>query len=267
MLTKVPQYFGITRRCVIAVGGLFSNIFTVTKDINGVTKKIVNVPLAFADKEKFITRLQQDPSLDEDIEISLPRLSFEIVDYQYDSARQLNKVNKVVCEKDGQTVHTYAPVPYNIYFNVYSYTKTIEDNLQIMEQILPYFTPEMNLSIKMMQNPDLIQNCQFVLNNITYDSSYDGSFEERRYIISTYSFVLKMNYYGPFYGLLDQENHFEQGGTNSSVIKKVTVNVNGNKYSAEVNPFESGEGDPHTILEDWSERTSGIDDFDIGQTL
>lgn len=264
MLSKVPQYHGITRKCTIAVGGLFSNIFTVTKDDQGVTKKIVNVPLAYAPKEKFIVRLTQDPGLNEDIQISLPRMSFEIVGFDYDSSRQMNKINKVLCTRDGQSVHSYSPVPYNLTFNLYTYTRTQEDNLQIMEQILPYFTPDMNLSIKMFQNPDIIQDCQFILNTLSTDDSYDGSIEDRRYIISTYTFNLKMNYFGPFYGTIDEENHFESGGL-SSVIKKTIVNVNNNKYTAVVDPFEANESDVYNVIESWTPRTGGPDDFDIGE--
>jgi hypothetical protein len=260
MLSKVPQYHGITRRCTVAVGGLFSNIYILTKDSTGKTKKIVNVPLAYLNKEKFIQRLQQDPALDEDVMISLPRMSFEIVGYEYDTTRQLNKVNKISCTKDGFPVHMYSPVPYNIIFSVYSYTKTVEDNLQIMEQILPYFTPDMNLSIKMMQNPDLIQDCSFTLNSVATDDAYDGSFESTRYIITTYTFTLKMNYLGPIYGLPDPEGHFDAGST-SSVIKKVTVNVNNTKYTATIDPFEAEESDPHSIVEEWADNPDAPPDW------
>ena len=264
MLSKVPQYHGITRKCVIAVGGLFSNIFTISKDSTGTTKKIVNVPLAYAPKEKFIVRLQQDPGLNEDSLISLPRLSFEIVGTEYDSSRQMNKTNKVITERNNLSVHYYSPVPYNITFNLYSYTKTQEDNLQIIEQILPYFTPDMNLSIKMFQDPVIIQDCQFILNSVSTDDSYDGSLEDRRYIITTYTFMLKMNYFGPFFGIIDTENHFENGGL-SSVIKKVITNVNNTKYTATVDPFEAKESDVYDILESWSDRTGdSSSDFDIG---
>ena len=163
MLTKVPFYFQTTRKMVIAFGGLFNNIFCVTKDKQSTTQKIVQVPLAYANKEKWLVRLRQDPGLSEDVQITLPRMSFEIVGYEYDAARQLNKMNRIVTEQNGRTVYSYAPVPYNITFQLYTYTRTQEDNLQIMEQILPYFTPDMNLSIKVMQNPDVVQDCALIL--------------------------------------------------------------------------------------------------------
>lgn len=95
MLTTVPFYHGTTKKLVIAFGGLFGNIFCRTKDRGGITQKIVKVPIAFAQKEKFIVRLQQDPDLAEDMQIVLPRLSFEITGLDYDSPRQLNKIHKI----------------------------------------------------------------------------------------------------------------------------------------------------------------------------
>lgn len=265
MLSAIPYYHGITRKLVVAVGGLFSSIFCVTKDVNGITKKIVNVPIAYANREKFVVRLQQDPGLNEDSNIILPRMSFEIVGMDYDSIRQLNKTNKVLSVRDGRTVHAYSPVPYDLTFNVYSYTRTQEDNLQILEQILPYFTPDLNLSIKIHKNPDVVQDCQFTLTSVNTDDQYDGGFEDRRYIITTYSFTLKMNYFGPFHGTIDTENHFENGPT-SSVIKKVTANLNTNKYSVEVDPFGASESDVHQILGGWMPREP-LTDFDTGKTL
>ena len=116
-----------------------------------------------------------------------------------------------------------------------------------MEQISPYFTPDMNLSIKVMQDPDVVQDCQLILNTLSTDDSYDGSFEDRRYIITTYSFTLKMSYFGPLFGITDPEHHFDEG-VRTQVIKKVTTNVNNNKYTVEINPLDAGINDPFVIV-------------------
>lgn len=266
MLTSVPFYHGITRKMVISVGGLFNNINIRTFDKDGKTQKIVKCPIAYANKEKYIVRLQQDPGLSEDIQIMLPRMSFEIVGFDYDSERQHSKVKKILSNQDGRSTYSYAPVPYNISFNLYTFTKTQEDNLQIMEQIIPYFTPDFGLSIKVMKNPDVTQDCQLILNDVNTDDQYDGGFEDRRYIITTYSLTLKMFYYGPVLGTFDPENHFDNGEV-GTVIKKVQVNLNNTKYTAVVDPFEANESDPHSIVSGWSERSGGTDDFDIGVTI
>jgi hypothetical protein len=265
MLTKTPFNFGTTKKMVIAFCGLFSNVFCVTKDINNVTQKIVNVPIAYANKEKFIVRLQQDPGLNEDNQIILPRMSAEIVGTDYDSSRQLNKLNKQISVRNGETVYSYSPVPYLLTFNLYSFTRTQEDNLQILEQIVPYFSPDMNLSIKVLQNPDITQDCQLILNSVNTDDAYDGGFEERRYIITTYSFTLKMAYFSPFFGTTDLENHFDSGDK-TQVIKKVITNLNNNKYTVVVDPFDANETDAYDLVEGWSEREP-LTDFDTDKTL
>lgn len=252
MLSKVPFYHETTKKLVIAFGGLFGNIFCRTRDKSGSTQKIVKVPIAFAQKEKFIVRLQQDPSLSEDVQIVLPRLAFEITGLDYDSSRQLNKIHKIKGSDGDRNVFSYMPVPYNVSFTLYSFTRTTEDNLQIMEQILPYFTPEMNLSIKMLQTPVLSQDIPLTLNSVNTDDQYDGGFEDRRYIITTYSFTMKAFYYGPILGSLDPEKHFEDGKS-VTVIKRVEATVNNSiKYSATIDPFTAGSEDIFDINEDWT---------------
>lgn len=243
---------------VVAFCGLFNGIYIRTRDKQGVTQKIVKVPLAYANKEKYITRLQQDPGLNEDIQVLLPRMSAEIVGFDYDNSRQLNKVHRTSGVRDGRQSYQYAPVPYNLLFNLYTYTKTQEDNLQILEQIVPFFTPDINLSIKVLQDPDVTQDTILTLNDVNIDDQYDGSYEDRRYIITTYSFTMQMNYYGPILNSFDPEGHFENG-SEASVIKKVITNVNTMKYTAVINPFEANENDPYDIDEGWvTDLNTGI---------
>ena len=252
MISRVPFYHGTTKKLVIAFGGLFGNIFCRTKDKTGSTQKIIKVPIAFAQKEKFIVRLQQDPGLAEDVQIVLPRLSFEITGLDYDSTRQMNKVHKIKGAIGERNIFSYMPVPYNVSFTLYSFTRTTEDNLQIMEQILPYFTPDMNLSIKMLQTPVLTQDIPLILNSVNTDDQYDGGFEDRRYIITTYSFTMKAFYYGPILGSLDPEKHFEDGNP-VSVIKRVEASVNNSfKYSAVVDSFAANAEDIFDVNEGWA---------------
>ena len=251
MITKVPFYHGTTRNLVVAFCGLFSNLFVVTKDADGVSKKIVNVPISFVNKEKFLVRLMQDPGMNEDSMLVLPRLSAEISGIAYDTSRQLNKMQKIVSTSGTKSVYYFAPVPYTVSFNLYTYTRTVEDNLQIMEQILPFFSPDMNLSIKMLEDPELVQDIPMMLNSVNTEDSAEGSFENMRTIISTYSFTMKVFFYGPILNSSDPEGHFESD-TDAQVIKQVNVNVmNNNKYTAVINPFAAGSMDPYAIDENW----------------
>jgi len=255
MRAATPFYHGTTRNLVIAFGGLFGNIFIRNRDTDGVSQKIVKCPISLANKEKFIVRLQQDPGLNEDVQMTLPRLSFEISGFDYDQTRQLNKIHKTISSLSDRTVFSYVPVPYNLTFSLYSYTITNEDNYQIMEQILPYFSPDMNLTIKMMQSPLLVQDVPLILNSISTDDSFEGSFEDRRYIITSYMFTMKAYYYAPVLGSIDNENHFENG-PEAKLIKHVQTTINGQvKYSAIVDPFAANEDDSYVIHESWTAVT------------
>lgn len=246
MLTKKPFYFGIIRKTTVAFGGLFNNIMISNEDSAKTQKKIVKVPITYANKEKYTVRLLQDPSTSKQKQITLPRLSFEITNYSYDSTRKLNKIHKISSE-DGNLLQ-YTPVPYIVNFSLSSYTKTIEDNLQIMEQIIPYFSPDLTVSVVMNEELNIKQDIPFTLLDVNTEDLYDGDFEDARMIISTYQFSAKINIFGAIKDLRDE--------TELPLIKKVFVNVNGDtaKYHAFVNPQSANINDPYTIDEGWDER-------------
>ena len=266
MLTKIPFYFGVTRNATVAFGALFSDLFIVNKDKNGESKKIIKVPLQYSAKDKYVVKMQQsDIDGNKTLQVNLPRASFVILDYSYDPERQLNKVNKMVSMNGDRTVVQYAPSPYNLTFELSTYTKTQEDSMQLMEQIVPFFRPDLTLKVKMMESPEMVQDIPLILNSVVGDDSYDGAFEDSRMIIMTYTFTMKLNYYSPLKGIADPENHFPDGSEEIPIIKKVYVNVNNNKYTAEVDPFTANKTDVYNILESWTETIPR--DFDADKTI
>lgn len=262
MITKKPFYHKVIRKSTVAFGGLFSNMTITTQDADNKTQKIVNIPISYAAKEKYLVRLQQDPSLQEDILITLPRLSFEIVGFSYDPSRQQNKVNRLYGADGENVTFNYSPVPYDIQFNLYSYTKLQDDNLQLMEQILPFFQPDLALSIKMMESPEIIQDVPLILTSVTTDDTYDGSLMDTRYIITTYSFNMKTYLFGPLLGQHDPENHFDNDNV-GSMIKRVKVYTNNSKYHVYIDPFTAGPNDDYTINEETSEDIPREFDGDV----
>ena len=83
------------------------------------------------------------------IQVLLPRMAFEMLSIQYDPTRRVSLVqqNRAVNNTTNTLNAQYAPSPYNIQVGFYIYTKNQDDGLQILEQILPYFNPDFNLSI------------------------------------------------------------------------------------------------------------------------
>ncbi len=209
MLNGNVFYHGIIRKSIVAFGRLFSDIYIDRKQgdsVNGTTIQRVQVPLAYAPKEKWIVRIEQDPSLENHTYTSLPRMSFEITGYSYDASRKMNKMNKIVCNDGVSSTSTYSPVPYLIDISLYVLTKTQEDGLQIIEQILPTFSPEYTLAINAIPSMNVIQDVPVTLQSVSVQDDYDGDFETRRFVTHTLSFQLKVNLFGsvrdnkPIYG-------------------------------------------------------------------
>lgn len=199
MLNNNVFYHGIIRKSIVAFGRLFSDIYIDRKQgdsVNGPTVQRLQIPIAYAPKEKWLVRIEQDPTLENHTYTTLPRMSFEITGYAYDSSRKFNKMNKMVCNDGSSSSSMFSPVPYNVNISLYVLTKTQEDGLQIIEQILPTFSPEYTLAINAVPQMNIIQDIPVILNDISVSDEYDGDFETRRFVTHTLSFTLKLNLFG-----------------------------------------------------------------------
>lgn len=199
MLNNNVFYHGIIRKTIVAFGNLFSNIYIDRKQggsVDGETVQRLQIPIAYAPKEKWLVRLEQDPTLDKNVYTTLPRMSFEITGYNYDSSRKLGKMNKINCHKNDYSGSMFSPVPYNLNISLYILTKTQEDAMQIIEQILPTFAPEYTLSINAVPEMNVIQDIPIALNSISAVDEYDGDFQTRRFVTHTLDFTIKLNLFG-----------------------------------------------------------------------
>jgi hypothetical protein len=185
------------RKLVVAFGSLFNNIQLEQTDENG-NARLFTVPLTYSAKEKFIKRLTEPSSISDKtrIEISLPRMSFELLQLAYDPVRKFNKTNRTLSPETAATFATsYVEVPYNFAFGVNVYTRNLEENLQIIEQILPYFSPEFVVSLNMnslYEDTDV----PISIGNTTLTQEYEGDFSTRRFVVSTFQFIAKSYIYG-----------------------------------------------------------------------
>ena len=195
-------YHETVRNVIVAFGTMFNNIQIVRKDNSGTVTQTMKVPLAYGPKQKFLTRLDQDPSLSSATAITLPRLGFEIGALSYDSARKLNRVQKFKKVKssssDASKLDTqYMPVPYNMDITLYAMAKNSDDALQIVEQILPFFQPDYTITVNDMADMGIKRDVPIILNSISYEDNYEGDFDQRRALIYTMNFTCKFYLYGP----------------------------------------------------------------------
>ena len=199
----IGQYFynESTRNVVVAFGTLFNQIQLTKKNNSGAVIQTMKVPLAYGPKQKWLSRLTEDPNLSKKVAVTLPRIGFEISGLSYDATRKQNKIIKAKKVLDGadssQLKSGYMPVPYNVDFELYVLAKNSDDALQIVEQILPIFQPEYTVTMKEIPELDIIRDVPIVLNSIGYEDDYEGDFTSRRSIVYTLSFTAKYYLYGP----------------------------------------------------------------------
>ena len=201
------SYHEIFRRSVVAFGTLFNNIELRRSD------EVMKVPLAYGPKAKFLARLDQVPDpTNKRVQITLPRISFEINGLEYDSTRKVSPTQKVrIASTSEKNKNMFMPVPYNLSFEMGIISKNQEDALQIVEQILPFFQPHYNLSIKLVPTMNETRDVPIVLTNVEYEDIYEGEFAVRRAITYTLQFTMKTYLYGPV--------------TESKVIKKTITDM------------------------------------------
>lgn len=190
------------RKTVIGFGTLFNNIELKTVDPDtGDVLEVEKVPLAYGPKQKFLTRLEQNPDVDRKVAITLPRLYFEMTGITYDSARKTSPVQKyrTTIADDGSELRTqYVPVPYDMDFELGIIAKDQNTGLQILEQILPFFQPNFNITLNMITDMEEKRDIAIILNNINYEDEWDDSFLNRRSIVWTLNFTAKSYIYGPY---------------------------------------------------------------------
>lgn len=192
-------YHQSIRKAVAVFGSLFDNLRVVRKSNTGAVISQVKVPLSYAPKRDFLDRIENMKDGEEgerQVAVKLPRMSFEIVSMNYDNGRQLPKLNQ--CKSynkpyDGTAKNLYSPVPYNVQFQLSIYAKSQDDALQVVEQILPYFTPDYTVSINPLDGLDNITDTPITFTGISFTDDYENLLEARRTIIYTLDFEMKMN--------------------------------------------------------------------------
>jgi hypothetical protein len=200
----IANYFynETTRRYVALFGTLFNQLKIERNDNAGNLVQSMIVPLSYAPFQKVISRLREDPDLLNSTRpaISLPRMSFEITSLNYDPQRKIGSTQKMTKrqkpESESSRNFVHASVPYNIEFSLYIMTKYSEDATKIMEQIIPFFTPDWTVTAKMVNDLDPI-DIPIILNSVTTEDLYEGDYESRQTILYTLTFTLKGWYFGP----------------------------------------------------------------------
>ena len=193
------DYHSAIRKYIIMFCNMFNDIDVVRYNSAGTAIQTIRVPIAYGPKEKYLARIRQDANLDRGLAAVLPRLAFEITGFSYDSARAMNKQNRITSIGSGNNAlrSSFAPAPYNIDITLYGMFANNEDAVQVVEQILPYFKPEWTNSVKIVPSLGVYVDVPTVLTGIQMEDTYEADFQTRRAIIYTLNFTVKGYIYGP----------------------------------------------------------------------
>lgn len=187
-----------------------------------------------------LSRVFQDPEIDrQTATMPLPMISFEMGQMRYDGTRKLPTINKSTVKSDtsaSKLKYQYNPVPYNIEFKVFIYAKNAEDGTKIIEQILPFFTPDWTTTIELIPEMGLSMDIPILLNNISYSDDYAGDLKTRRSIIWELDLILKGYFFGPvkkssiikfintnFYIPSVPDGKLSTAVGNTDIIEKITI--------------------------------------------
>jgi hypothetical protein len=215
-------YHEVFRRTIIAFGSIFNNISVKHTDSSGEVQSVIKVPLAYGPTQKFLARLEQSPDPSKPVQMTLPRMSFEMTGIQYDAQRKVTTTQTFTSKSvdDGTiTKKAYMPVPYNMNFELSIMSKLNDDVLQIVEQIIPYFQPAYNITISLLNDVNEKRDIPIVLENITMQDDYEGDFTTRRVIYYTLRFTAKTYLFGPI------------TTATKDIIKKSTISISSGEVS------------------------------------
>lgn len=198
MLSNHYFYYRILRKYVITFGTLFNQITMVRKTDDGTEIQRIKVPLVYSPKERYVTRLESDPDLTRQVQAILPRMAFEITSITYDPARKQNSLQRIAKgDTLSRTATQFVGVPYDINFQLTIYARNVDDGTHIVEQILPYFTPDFTLTIDPIPELGYLKDIPVILDSVEPVITYEGNWESVRYVTWTLNFSLKGYFWGP----------------------------------------------------------------------
>lgn len=206
-------YHKTLRKVVTVFGTIFNNITVKRIDNSGNEIERFKVPLVYGPKESWLYRAEQNNMNEPNtIDLIQPRMSFQITGLSYDGSRKLSKVQSHTKLKDQEhLLKQLNPVPYNITMELYVLAKFTDECNQIVEQILPYFTPGLTVQYLPIPEMSLKDDLHVDLTNVSFEDNWTEDLDQKRDISWTLTFNIKTYFYGPVR---------EQG-----IIREVIVNT------------------------------------------
>lgn len=238
MLGNSHFYNRTIRKVIVAFGTMFNDIVLKRYTADGsASKESWKVPLSYGAKEKYITLITSNPDFTKSVQTVVPRISFDLTGMDYDASRkQLSTLQNFSANTNTAIKTQYVPIPYNFEFSLSIFVRNQEDGTQILEQILPFFTPDFNVTVDFVPTMDQHYDMPVILNSVTPSVEYEGDGSSTRLIVWDLNFTAKGYIWPP----VKEGKYIRQANTNlyietaSRTSQKVYVDyANGSGYFAD----------------------------------
>ena len=254
-------YHQILSRSSHIFGTLFDKTYIIRRDKNGEEQERIMVPIAYGPRERPIVRLRDDPTLKRPTALTVPRMAFEFVKFAYNKDRKLNRVHhneKFIQSIDNKLkLSQWEPAPWDISVNLYIVTKYMNDGNQIIEQILPWFTPSYNVTMNIIPELDIRDDISITLNTLELSDNYEDDYIERREINWVLNFTMFVNFYGPIkeQGIIRKvqvDTHLPAGGTSAKITdEQIEKTPRELRLTVTPDPIDAKPIDDYGFTETW----------------
>ena len=208
------EYFGhsnIVRKSVITFMDLFNDMYIEKYRSDG-SEQLFRVPIQFVNREKYLQQLQSrvhhgsdhDGSVNNalfELDMILPRMSVNLLALSYDVQRKVGKQQKIFsCEpcslNEMNHPFTNVPAPWNLELELSIISKNMDDGLQLLEQIVPYFQPSLSVNIN-FQEGYASDSVPIILDSVVPTIDEDLDDDIYRYFTWILNFRMKVNFHLP----------------------------------------------------------------------
>ena len=290
-------YHEHVRKAIIAFGTIFNNINIERKNTSDTLIQTLRVPLAYSTKQKFLSRIEQIPTVESrgEVAIVLPRMGFEIIGLNYDPTRKVSPIQqhrKTNTSNALSVKSQFVSTPYDLTLSLFIFAKNQDDGLQILEQILPFFNPDFNITVNDLPEMGITRDIKIVLDGIGYEDNTAGAFADRQSLVWTLNFTMKLNLYGyvgdqnviresiatiyqnpDLVGPFIKQTYSVEAATatatatiDSGSVDAITVTYAGTGYTKEPNVTLTGNARAHAIMDGDKIDSIIIDDAGSGYT-
>lgn len=220
-LTIPELYRSAIRTVTVVFGSLFNDIYVRKYNTDGsVSEERRKVPILFSEKSQYFTWIDNKmrrPDSGTKVGLALPRLSYELTGLAPDEQRQLNphlyRTGTPQVNSDSPFSNKeHSPAAYTFNYTLTLWSNDMDTSIQVLEQILPYFKPEVAVKVKEEQDLPIMNDLQVVFSGISKQDNYTEGFEVNRFIQWDMEFAVHSNIWSP--------------SAEGKIIKEIVIDIN-----------------------------------------